>query len=151
MLDGDTSELDFQLEPVRDEVIVTEVVPGVHHLGDNRFDGRINSKFQKRSEGAEYRTEFEISGDQFPLRASRAEVRLLAKGVQRRHAIFINGTILDDRLKDAPRDGSFGEFVAPFDSSLLREGVNTLDVVAAPSDSDIDDFEFINVQIHLLP
>jgi hypothetical protein len=150
MLNGDALERDFALDPESAAVIVTEVVPEVHHLGDNRFDGRINSKFQKRSEGAAYRAEFEIAADRWPPGASRAEVRLMAKGVQRRHALFINGHILDDRLEGAPRDGSFGAFAAPFDVSLLVEGVNTLDVVAAPSDTDIDDFEFVNVQIHLV-
>ena len=75
----------------------------------------------------------------------------MVKGVQRAHSLFINGTLLDTKLDDAPDDGSFGEFRARFDLQLLRPGTNTVDLVAKPSSSDIDDFEFVNVQIHLLP
>jgi len=34
---------------------------------------------------------------------------------------------------------------------LLHLKVNTLQIIAAPSDSDIDDFEFVNVQVRLSP
>jgi len=146
-----TLDVDFNLVPARGAVIVTEAVPEVHHLGDNRFEGRINSQFQKPSEGAEYGSEFTLTSEQLAGRIRRGEVRLMAKGVQRRHSIFINGTLLGDRLDDAPSDGSFGEFRAPFDPGLLRVGENTIDIVARPSDVDIDDFEFVNVQIHLVP
>ena len=146
-----TLDADFNLAPARGAVIVTEAIPEVHHLGDNRFEGKINSQFQKQSEGAEYGSEFTLASEQLAHRIRRAEVRLMAKGVQRRHSIFINGTMLDDKLDDAPNDGSFGEFRASFDPALLREGMNTIDIVAKPSSSDIDDFEFVNVQIHLNP
>jgi len=39
------------------------------------------------------------------------------------------------------------ERIAP----LLQPGKNTLQIIAAPSDSDIDDFEFVNVQVRLSP
>ena len=75
----------------------------------------------------------------------------MAKGVQRSHKLVINGTVLDERLDDAPDDGSFGEFTAEFDPSLLKEGTNHFELIAKPSDVDIDDFEFVNVRIHLEP
>ena len=75
----------------------------------------------------------------------------LAKGVQRNHRILINGRTLRKRLNEAPEDGGFGEFVAPFPTDLLRAGGNSLEIIAAPSESDIDDFEFVNVRIHLGP
>ena len=78
-------------------------------------------------------------------------MRLLAKGVQRRHRIVINSQVLDQRLDEAPRDGSFGEFIASFNPSMLQAGTNTIEVIAAPSSSDVDDFEFVNICIHLLP
>ncbi len=148
---GRTLEVNFALEPASSAVLVTEAVPDVHHLGDNRFDGTINSQFQKRSEGSSFSVEFQLSEDQLPPRFNRAEVRLLAKGVQRNHRIVINGETLRKRLNEAPDDGSFGEFAAPFPPSILVGGANTLEIIAAPSDSDIDDFEFVNVQIHLAP
>ncbi len=143
--------LDFALQPESDAVVAVEAIPEVHHLGDNRFDGTINSQFQKRSEGKEYSAEFTLKGSQVPPYVSNAEVQLLAKGVQRRHRIRINGTTLDKRLSEAPDDGSFGEFAASFDPAILQEGTNAIEIIAAPSDSDIDDFEFVNVRIGLTP
>jgi len=150
-LKGRTITVNFELRREGKEVIVTEVEPELHHLGDDRFDGTINSQFQKRSEGASWRAEFSVSAEQLPPQFTRGEVRLLVKGVQRRHTVFVNDTKLEKRLDDAPEDGSFGEFRAPFQGSVLREGNNTVAVVAAPSDVDIDDFEFVNMQIHLFP
>jgi hypothetical protein len=150
-LEGRTVTVDFALEAVSDAVLVTEAVPDVHHLGDDHFDGAINSQFQKKSEGSEFAVEFELSPDSASAKFSRAEVRLLAKGVQRNHRVVINGTTLKKRLNHAPEDGRFGEFVAPFDAALLRPGKNSLQIIAAPSDSDIDDFEFVNVQVRLSP
>ncbi len=144
-------DVDFDLRSDRGVVFSTEAVPEVHHLGDNRFDGKINSRFQKRTEGAEYGSEFVITSEQLARRFRRAEVRLMAKGVQRGHSLFINGIMLDDKLERAPRDGSFGDFRARFDPNILRAGTNTIDLIAKPSNTDIDDFEFVNVQIHLFP
>jgi len=150
-LEGRTLTVDFALEGVSDAVLVTEAVPDVHHLGDDRFDGTINSQFQKKSEGAEFTVDFELQSDSVSAKFSRAEVRLLAKGVQRNHRVVVNGATLKRRLNHAPEDGGFGEFVAPFDAGLLQPGKNTLQIIAAPSDSDIDDFEFVNVQVRLSP
>jgi hypothetical protein len=143
--------VNFALEPHSDNALVTEAAPDVHHLGDDRFSGDINSQFQKKSEGAKFTIAFEIAPDSLATPLERAEVRLMAKGVQRRHKIFVNDKLLDRRLDKAPEDGSFGEFVAPFDPSWLTAGANTLRVDALPSDDDIDDFEFVNIRIYLVP
>lgn len=150
-LAGNVIEVDFRLDRVDQALIVLEAEPEVHHLGDNRFDGQINSQFQRRSEGAHYSTRFQLNPAQIEHRTARAEVVLLVKGVQRRHRLVINGTTLDRALDEAPDDGSFGEFAAEFDPALLVSGENTLEVIAAPSSSDIDDFEFVNIRIRLLP
>ena len=143
--------VNFALEPHSDNALVTEAAPDVHHLGDDRFSGDINSQFQKKSEGAKFSIAFEIAPDSLATPLERAEVRLMAKGVQRRHKIFVNDKLLDRRLDKAPEDGSFGEFIAPFELSLLTPGANTLRVEALPSDDDIDDFEFVNIRIYLIP
>ncbi len=149
-VEGRRLRVNFELSPQDRATLVMEAIPDVHHLGDNRFEGRINSQFQKESEGDRYETTFTLQSDQLGSNLSEGEVVLLAKGVQRSHKIVINGEALDDRLDDAPSDGSFGEFVAWFDVSMLREGENTLAVVAKPSSSDIDDFEFVNVRVRLI-
>ncbi len=151
MVRGNTLFLDFALTPVGDQSVAVEPIPDVHHLGDDRYDGTINSQFQKRSEGSEFAATFELQADQLGPHVHSAEVRLLAKGVQRDHKIRINGTVLETRLDDAPEDGSFGQFSASFDPAVLQGGTNTIEIIAKPSSTDIDDFEFVNVQIHLLP
>ena len=151
MLEGTTLKLDFELARENEAIVAVEAVPEVHHLGDNRFEGRINSQFQKESEGAAYEADFELTTTQVPPHIRSAEVRLLRKGVQRSHKIRINRVLLDERLDDAPRDGSFGEFTATFDADLLKIGHNTIEIIAKPSTSDIDDFEFVNVRILVSP
>ena len=150
-LAGRIIDVGFSLKPIGEALLVTETDPDVHHLGDNRFDGAINSQFQKESEGTSYTTSFIVTDDQLPPRFKHAEVVLLARGVQRKHKIVINGTTLDVRLDEAPDDGSFGEFVAPFDASLLRVGENEIQIIARPSKTDVDDFEFVNIRVRLLP
>lgn len=142
---------DFQLQRQSDDVIAIEAVPEVHHLGDNRFEGRINSQFQKKSEGDYYFADFELAESPAAGKFRRAELLLLAKGVQRPHEIRINGTRLEDKLDDAPSDGSFGEFTADIPIGLLRRGSNTFELFAKKLGDDIDDFEFVNVQVRLLP
>ncbi|MEW6251835.1 MAG: carboxypeptidase regulatory-like domain-containing protein, partial [Planctomycetota bacterium] len=39
--------LDFALEPDSNGSVVIEAVPDVHHLGNDRFEGAVNSQFQK--------------------------------------------------------------------------------------------------------
>ena len=99
MLNGSALTVDFALLPTSEEVVAIEAVPDVHHLGDNAFDGTINSRFQKESEGDSFTADFELQPTQVPPYVRRAEVRLLAKGVQRSHKIRINGTVLEKRLE----------------------------------------------------
>ena len=148
--DGEVS-VDFKLERATRTVTATEAVPDVHHLGDDRFDGTINSQFQKKSEGSSFAATFAVDGGLLNSVIDHAELRLLVKGVQRRHRIYINNHQLSHRLDESPEDGSFGEFIAPFDPSLLNDGANLLRIVAAPSSSDIDDFEFVNIRVYLIP
>ncbi|MDO8631309.1 MAG: hypothetical protein Q7R41_12530 [Phycisphaerales bacterium] len=142
---------DFKLERERPTVSAVEAVPDVHHLGDDRFDGAINSQFQKTTEGSSFAATFEVDRGLLKSPIDHAELRLLVKGVQRRHRIYINDHLLAGRLDESPEDGSFGEFVAAIDASILKGGANTLRIVAAPSTADIDDFEFVNIRIYLIP
>ncbi len=151
MLHGTTLAVDFNLTPASEQLIALEPVPDVHHLGDNAFSGSINSQFQQESEGDRYQESFVLTPRQIPPFYNRCQLRMMVKGVQRRHRIEINGIILDTHLDHSPRDGSFGEFIAPIDDDILHTGDNTITIIASPSDSDIDDFEFVNIQIQLAP
>jgi hypothetical protein len=151
MLSDRPVAVDFELPQQTDYIVAIEEEPDVHHLGNDRFEGRINSQFQKRSEGRVFRATFEISKDQLPPNYSRAEVWLMAKGVQCPHQILINDRRLRRRLDDAPGDGSFGEFTARFDPAWLEAGINKIRIAAKSCNGDLDDFEFVNLQIRLLP
>ena len=74
---------------------------------------------------------------------------MLVKGVQMDHWIRINGNTLRQRLDQSPRDGSFGEFSIPVDPNLFEAGENTFEILASSLGDDVDDFEFVNIQIHL--
>ncbi|MDY7109835.1 MAG: hypothetical protein SYC29_14480 [Planctomycetota bacterium] len=140
---------DFRLSPKQKDIIALEADPDVHHLGDDRFTGRINSRFQKRSEGRRYAGVFELAADQLPRSEGQAKVLFLVRGAQRNNRIRINDQLLDTRLNRAPRDGSFGPFQATFPASWLREGTNTLEIRSVYGGSDYDDFEFVNIRIRL--
>lgn len=146
---GRSMRLNFALRPQSLQVVSLEDVPVVHHLGNDAYEGRINSQFQREAEGRSYSGEFELSSDQ--QNAGQAEIKLLAKGIQCPHKIKVNGRLLETRLDHSPEDGSFGSFSAVFDAMLLQEGTNVLEIRAVSCNGDIDDFEFINLQILLLP
>lgn len=143
---------EIRLDPIRDTVIALENEPEVHHLGDNDFGGRINSQFQKESEGLVLSAEFAVTPEQIAALGDRAGVTMLAKGLQTENTIRINGNLVPRRLNSSPNDGSFGQFGALFDASWLREGVNRLEIESAVSaGNDHDDFEVVNIQILLAP
>lgn len=143
---------EIRLRPIEDNVISLEDEPVVHHLGDNAFGGRINSQFQKESEGVVYQATFELSDRQHEALGDIAAVTLLAKGLQANNTVEINGHRLRQRLNNSPRDGSFGVIVLPFDANWLEEGENLIQIESrVSSGSDHDDFEIVNVQILLTP
>jgi len=144
---GSILSVDIRLRPINIGVVAVESVPDVHHLGNDRFTGAINSRFQKRSEGRVFNASFELSSDQAPPYVSACRITLLAKGVQCPHRLWINNVLIDERLSESPADGSFGEFTAGFDVNLLRPGTNTLQIEAVRCRGDLDDFEFVNVRI----
>jgi WD40-like Beta Propeller Repeat len=140
---------EFRLSPVRADVIAIEEHPDVHHLGNDDFSGSVNSQFQNRSEGLDFERTFVLTEFQVPPYIRRAEVRILHKGTQADNPIWINGHRLADPLTDAPSDGSFEEFVARFPARWLEEGENTVRIRSVRGRSDLDDFEFVNIRIHL--
>lgn len=143
---------EIRLEPIRDTVIALEEEPEVHHLGDNDFGGRINSQFQKESEGITLTAEFTLTEAQHAALGDIAAVTLLAKGLQAENIVRINGREFPHRLSSSPSDGSFGQRTLGFDASWLRAGPNTLEIESVVSAGrDHDDFEVVNIQILLAP
>lgn len=137
---------DFRLTPVERATIALEADPQVHHLGDGEFAGRINSQFQKPCEGLVYEAGFRVTADQARARGE-AEVRILAKGLQGRNELRINGRLLESRFTDSPSDGSYGTFRARFPQEWLQSGDNLLSITSVHNGHDFDDFEFVNVRV----
>ncbi len=146
---GRTRKVNFRLQRETEKMLALEDSPEVHHLGNDAFEGAINSQFQRESEGVAFVTTFDLSAEQLAGMVQSAELELMAKGVQCPHKIRINGRLLDTRLDQSPPDGSFGVFTTPLTTDLLRAGENTLEIRAVSCRGDLDDFEFINIQLKL--
>ena len=65
--------------------------------------------------------------------------------------IWINDRRVDHDLDEAPSDGSFGDYELEFDIDQMEEGTNTLRIRSTTCRGDLDDWEFVNVQIRLSP
>jgi hypothetical protein len=76
---------------------------------------------------------------------------MMTKGVQCPHEVHVNGQQLDAGLNRSPDDGSFGENAVSFDTSLLQVGENTIEIQDISCSGDLDDFEFVNLQVRLHP
>ncbi len=145
---GRTHALDFALPRASHDVVALEADPQVHHLGNDRFEGRINSQFQKSSQGRSIQLEFELGAAQLSA-ARTARLSLMVRGVQCPHLVRVNGFALPQRLNESPEDGSFGRCELDISPSVLVEGVNVLSIHAVTCNGDLDDFEFVNPQLEL--
>ncbi len=151
-LADDGAYAEFRLVPFNPFEIAMEDEPRVHHLGNDEYSGRINSQFQRESEGREIRFRFDLAESQLPPNVVRAEIVMLAKGVQLPNPVGVNGTRLDITLQESPDDGSFGEQRIRVPIDLLEPGSNWIAFrsIRTPG-TDIDDFEFVNVRLVLEP
>lgn len=136
------------LEELGPETVLIEVVPELHHLGDNNFGGSVNSQFQQSSEGTTFSRNFSVTSTQ--LTGTSATVTLLAKGLQESNQLSINGYSIGT-LDSSPSDGSFASVgFSGIPIGIFNAGVNTLTIRSDQNDfgfGDYDDFEFTNVVI----
>lgn len=144
-----TGRLDFRLRTSTDNVIVLEKEPGVHHLGNDQFEGRANSRFQRQSEGTTLTIAYDVTAAQLRGPSNSTAVTFSAKGVQCAPLIWVNGHRLTGTNDLTPADGSYGDLVYPFDKSWLHAGKNEIKISATICNGDLDDFEFVNVQVRL--
>ncbi len=150
-VEGSMLRLDFELVPADAAVIILEADPEVHHLGDDSFSGRINSQFQKESEGLQYDGLFRMTRQQLNSAEDTVEFHVFARGTQRDNPVRINGRQLDGVLNNSPNDGSFGEYRIRFPKRWLRVGRNRVQINSVGRSDDPDDFEFVNIRIFLAP
>lgn len=146
---GKTRRLDFTLRQPSESVVALEDEPEVHHLGNDRFAGTANSQFQRRSEGTEREFRFAVTADQLRRQFPDAVVTFMAKGVQCAPRVSINGHAVDSASKTSPLDGAYAALELPINVRWLRAGDNTLTIRASDCNGDLDDFEFVNIQIRL--
>jgi len=136
--------VDFPLEPIAGECILID--SRLHHLGDDSYEGSVNSQFQMSAEGSTYSKSFTVEPGQ--LTFAKATLLITHRGAQVNNPIKINGTTITV-LNNSFADGSIGIGSITFDKSLLKAGSNTITItsVTGQSPPDIDDFEFTNLII----
>jgi len=146
------ASVEILLWPEERLMVALEPDPEVHHLGNDAYTGRVNSQFQRRSEGLVITLPFELGADQAPPAIGRATLLLLVKGAQLENRVYLNGRRVRGSLPESPADGSFGPVRFELPALLLREGENELRIQSVRrGDTDYDDFEFVNPRVELLP
>ncbi len=133
--------VNFVMQDIPQNMVILEIEPAVHHLGNDEYGGAANSQFQQKTEGTTYVRDFEVSD--FQLSFPQVEISLFAKGAENNNRLFINGTQIGV-LDSSPKDGSFASVTLTF-SSLLLKGTDTLTIQANYGSGDYDDFEFTNI------
>ncbi len=108
--------VDFSMEKIPPDMIILEIEPALHHLGDGAYEGAINSQFQSGAEGTGYTKTFDVND--FHLSFSKAEISLFAKGLQAGNRLNINGNLIG-YMSSSPSDGSFGTLSWTFETSIL--------------------------------
>lgn len=134
------------LEAQSSDIVVLELVPELHHLGDDSFGGSANSQFQSPAEYKKTFTRaFDVTIDQ--LTASSVTISLLAKGLQISNELRVNANLIGF-LDSSPDDGSFGSITfSNIPISYFVEGRNWLFIESVSNGFNYDDFEFTNVII----
>ena len=161
LVDGRAIQINFVLKTaaLNEQLIVIEVVPEVHHIGDGNFattdnfgNPTVNSSFTRGNEGTFFTLPFPVLQSQ--TRYVDAEMTFQAKGVQCANQISLNGKVLYlTAASDAK--GSYSSYKVRFAvSAFLNAGFNTFTFAsvtncAGQPAGDYDDLEFANVQISL--
>lgn len=142
---SDSFNLEEVLTEITEDIYVVEIDPALHHLGDDSFDGVINSQFQVSAEGISYSRSFSLSSLQAA--SISANLTLTAKGLQNSNKLYINGVQIG-LLNRSPSNGSFREEFFEVPKNLLGLS-NTIEIIANLSSStDYDDFEFTNIVLN---
>lgn len=158
LVDGRVIQIDFVLKTIAENepLIVIELVPEVHHIGDGNFavtdifgSPSVNSSFTRANEGTGYMRKFPMLQSQ--TRYADAVLTFQAKGVQCGNQIYLNGKQLYSTTASSV-NGSYSKYAVPFAvSPFLNVGENTFifqSVTDCGSAGDFDDLEFANVQIN---
>ena len=149
---------DVELEPLAANVSIPVGGEKVMHLGDDLFEGTVNSQFQKKTDGAELR--FVISDWAAKVAAgyTKATVYLDAKGWQSNictNLVGLSGDVGTVTLPGgtSPTDGYWaGGKQVPFEFSMAQVGTQLAEVAVISGScnetTDIDDFEINRIRVY---
>lgn len=155
---GDTCANSVQLIPLADNV--SNPVGGgiVMHLGDDLFEGSVNSQFQKKTDGAELVFVIDDWAAKVKAGYTKATVYLDAKGWQTivcNNLVALAGDVGTVTLPggNSPSDGYWGGGKqVPFEFPVAQIGTQRAEVrvtAGACSDTtDLDDFEINRLRVY---
>jgi hypothetical protein len=155
---GQTCANDVQLIPLAESVSIPVGGGIVMHLGDDQFEGAVNSQFQKKTDGAEL--SFVIDDWAAKVRAgyTKATVYLDAKGWQSNlceNLVTLAGDGGTVTLPggNSPADGYWGGGkLVPFEFPIDQVGTQRAEVRvsagACSGTTDLDDFEINRLRVY---
>ena len=152
---SDFQQKNVQLEKRTANIVTIENGNRLYHLGNDKFEGAINSQFQTGAIGIEMTLRFVLTADQLAS-ATSPRLRLQARGVEANRAksrVYINGKEIGF-LPKSPSDGSWGSVALAIDSGSLHVGANELKIESGYATTflgrkEYDDFEITNLHLEL--
>jgi len=155
---GDTCANSVQIIPLADNVSVPVGGGIVMHLGDDLFEGAVNSQFQKKTDGTELVLVVDDWATKVKAGYTKATVYLDAKGWQTslcKNLISLSGDVGTVTLPggNSPSDGYWGGGKqVPFEFPVAQVGTQHAEVRvsagACNGTSDFDDFEINRVRVY---
>jgi hypothetical protein len=155
---GDTCSNDVQLVPLAENVSIPVGGGIVMHLGDDLFEGAVNSQFQKKTDGAELAFVIDDWAAKVKAGYTKATVYLDAKGWQTSQCanlVAISGDAGTVSLPggNSPADGYWaGGKQAPFEFTVAQIGAQSAQVRviagACSGTTDLDDFEINRLRVY---
>ena len=155
---GESCSNDVQLVPLADNVSIPVGGGVVMHLGDDLFEGAVNSQFQKKTDGAELVFVIDDWAAKVQAGYTKATVYLDAKGWQSsqcENLVALSGDVGTASLPggNSPADGYWaGGKQVPFEFTVVQIGAlrAELRVTAGTCNgtTDLDDFEINRLRVY---
>jgi uncharacterized protein (DUF2141 family) len=155
---GDSCSNNVQLVPLADNVSIPVGGGIVMHLGDDLFEGAVNSQFQKKTDGAELAFVIDDWAAKLQAGYTKATVYLDAKGWQSsqcENLVALSGDVGTASLPggNSPADGYWaGGKQVPFEFTVAQIGAQRAEVRviagACNGTTDLDDFEINRLRVY---
>ena len=155
---GQSCTSNVQMIPLAANVSIPVGGGIVMHLGDDRFEGTVNSQFQKKTDGAELVFVIDDWAAKVKVGYTKATVYLDAKGWQTSNCantIALSGDVGTGTLPggNSPSDGYWaGGKQVPFEFSVARVGTQRAEVRVTAGTcngtTDLDDFEINRIRVY---